>query len=106
MIYLTTMNIVLMIVAILGLAVAVGGLVATIRNDSFNIALIIGLLLCIGGAVGLVICIGKNKTSFEQRVQQAVYNLEITMAQIIEFQRYFTENIRKKDDVIARLMYI
>lgn len=105
MVYLTTVNIVLMIVAILGLAVAVGGLVATIKNG-FNIALIIGLLLCIGGAVGIVICIGKNKAKFEQRVQQAVYNLELTMAQIIEFQRYFTENIRKKDDVIARLMYI
>lgn len=105
MIYLTTVNIALMIVAILGLAVAVGGLVATIKNG-FNIALIIGFVMCIAGAVGLVICIGKNKTKYEQRVNQAVFNLEATMAQIVEFQRYFTENIRKKDDVISRLMYI
>ena len=43
---------------------------------------------------------------FQKRVDQAVYYLEATMAQIVEFQRYFSENLRKKDDVISRLSFI
>lgn len=105
LICINTFNIALVIVFFIALIVTVASIVKTV-SGAFTIALIIGIVLMLGSAAVLVFRIISGKKKFTERVDVAVHNLEGTMAQIIEFQRYFSENIYKKDDIIARLSFI
>lgn len=100
-----TFNIALLIVFFISLIVTVASIVKT-ANGSFTFALIIGIVLLIGSVAVLAFRIISGKKKFAERVDVAVHNLEGAMAQIIEFQRYFSENIYKKDDIIAKLNFI
>lgn len=105
MIYINTFNIALVILFFISLIVTVSSIVSCI-NEGFNVALIIGILLMLGSVGGLLLRSISGKKKFENRVNTAVYNLESTMAQVVEFQKYFTENLYKKDEVVAKLSYI
>lgn len=105
MICINTINIVLLIVFFISLIITVVS-IGTCVNSGFTPALIVGIVLMLGSAGIMAWRIMDGKKKFEIRVNTAVKNLESTMAQIVEFQRYFTENIRKKDDVIAKLSFI
>lgn len=105
MIYVNTVNIAMVIMFFVAMIITLVAAVQTARGG-FNAALIIGIVLMIVAVVVLVIRVISGKQKFTIRVNNAVQNLEGTMAQIIDFQRYFSENIRKKDDVISKLSYI
>ncbi len=100
-----TFNIVLLIIFFISLIVTVASIVEMAKSG-FNYAFIVGIVLMVGSVGVLGFRIMSGIKNFKLRVETAVYNLEGTMAQIVEFQRYFTENIRKKDDVISKLSYI
>lgn len=98
MIAINTLNIALVVLFFVALAITVASIAISIKSK-FTPALIIGFVLLFASVVILVWRYFSGKKKFQQRVDLAVYNLESTMTQIIEFQRYFTENIRKKDDM-------
>ncbi len=101
MIYMTTFNIAFLIVFFIALIV----LVTAIIKQSV-VAIIVGAVLLLGSAAAIALGILSNQKKYVARLNAAEHNLEGCMAQIIEFQRYFSENIYKKDDVLARLSYI
>ena len=105
MVCINTLNIVLVILFFIGLAVTVTS-VAMIAKSGFTAALPIGIVMMIVAVIVLVLRYFNGKQKFKQRVDAALTSLENTMAQIIEFQRFFSENIRKKDDLIAKLSYL
>ncbi len=105
MVCINAFNIALAIVFFISLIVTVASIVHCI-NSGFTYVLLVGIVLMLASAGVIVIRIFSGLKKFKQRVDSAVYNLEATMAQIIEFQRYFSENIRKKDEVISRLSFI
>ncbi len=105
MIYINNFNIALVIVFFLSLIISVSSIVSCI-NNGFTPALIVGIVLLLASVGILLWRVMDGKKKFEERVNNAIYNLESTMAQIVEFQRYFTENLYKKDEVIAKLSYI
>ena len=75
-------------------------------REEFTIALVIGLVLLLGSAAVVVLNSINNEKKFVKRVNAAIYYLENTIAQIVDFQRYFTLNIRKKDEILEKLMYL
>ena len=101
MIYMTTFNIAFLIVFFIALIV----LVTAIIKQSL-VAIIVGAVLLLGSAAAIALGIMSNQKKYIARVNAAEHNLEGCMAQIIEFQRYFSENIYKKDDVLARHSYV
>ena len=105
MICVNSFNIALVILFFISLIVTVSSIVSMV-NNGFTVAFIVGLVLMLGSVGVLLWRIMSSKKKFEERVNTAIYNLESTMAQIVEFQRYFTENLHKKDEVIAKLSYI
>lgn len=105
MVYINTFNIALLIVFFISLIITAASAVSTVKSG-FSPALIVGIILLLGSVAFLLWRISDGNRKFEDRVNTAVYNLEGTMAQIIEFQRYFTENIYKKDEIISKLSYI
>lgn len=105
MIYMNTVNIVMIILFLISLIVTTASIVQWI-SSGFTIALVIGLVLLAVSVVVFLINSKRSKEKFEKRVSEAVYNLENTMAQIVEFQRYFSENLHKKDEVLAKLSYL
>lgn len=105
MICINTINIALLIVFFISLIITVVS-IGICANSGFTPALIVGIILMLGSAGIIAWRIKDGQKKFQLRVDTAVKNLESTMAQIVEFQRYFTENIRKKDDVIAKLSFI
>ncbi len=105
MICINTLNIALLIVFFISLIITVVS-IGICANSGFTPALIVGIILMLGSAGIIAWRIKDGQKKFQLRVDTAVKNLESTMAQIVEFQRYFTENIRKKDDVIAKLSFI
>ncbi len=100
-----TFNIVLLIIFFISLIVTVASVIKLVESG-FNFVLIVGIVLMLASAGALAYRIIDGKKKFKVRVETAVYNLEGTIAQIVEFQRFFTENIRKKDDVISKLNFI
>lgn len=105
MIYLQGFNIALCIAIVVSLLITVSSIVTCI-NSGFTPALIVGIVIMIISIVLLVWQINVSKTKYKQRVEKGLYNLECTMAQIIDFQRFFSQNISKKDEVLAKLNFI
>ena len=105
MVCINAFNIALVIVFFISLIVTVASVVYLVQYG-FTFVLPVGAVLMLAAAGALVIRILSGLKKFRERVDTAVYYLEATMAQIVEFQRYFTENVRKKDEVISKLSFI
>lgn len=98
-------NIAAVIVFFISLAIAVGGLVATIKG-SFNAALIVGFVLMLAAAGFLAFRISTGFKNYGKRVGTNVQNLQMTIVEIVEFQRFFTANINVTTDILSKLEYI
>lgn len=105
MIWINTFNTALVILFFVSLLITLVSAVSCAKNG-FTPALLVGIVLMLGAAGGLALRYFSGKKAFRQRVDTAVSNLEGTMAQITEFQRVFSENIRKKDDITDILTYL
>ena len=105
MVCVNNFNVALLITFFISLIITVASIVMCVKSG-FTPVLIVGIILALGSAAFLAFRILNGLKKFQKRVDQAVYYLEATMAQIVEFQRYFSENLRKKDDVISRLSFI
>ena len=103
--YVNGLNIATVIVFFISLAVTVGSIVSMVANG-FTPVFIVGLVLMLLSAGFLAIRVINGKKKFEQRVNAAVQNLAMTISQIVEFQRYFSENISKKDEILSTIEFI
>lgn len=105
MVCINNFNIAAVIVFLISLAITVGSIVSTVKSG-FTPALIVGIVLMIASAGFVAFRIINGLKKFAERVQINIQNLQMTIAQIVEFQRYFTENINKTDDILSKLEYI
>ena len=105
MVYINNFNIAAVIVFLISLAITVGSVVSTLQNG-FTYALIVGVVLMLASAGFLAFRIVSGLKKFAERVETNVQNLQMTIAQIVEFQRFFTENINKTDSILSKLEYI
>lgn len=105
MVCLNNFNIAAVIVFLIALAITVGSIVSIVKNG-FTPALIVGIVLMLAAAGFLVFRILSGLKAFAERVETNIRNLQMTIAQIVEFQRFFTENINKSDDILSKLEYI
>ncbi len=106
MVCINTINIAAVIVFLLALAITVGSIVYTVNNGEFTWALIVGAVLMLAAAGFLAFRIVTGFKNFGQRVDSNVQNLQMTVAQIVEFQRGFTQNINKSADILSKIEYI
>lgn len=105
MVCINNFNIAAVIVFLISLAITVGSIV-TMVNSGFTAAFIVGLVLMLASAVFLVFRIMNGFKNFSKRIDANVQNLQMTIAQIVEFQRFFSENINKTDDILSKIEYI
>lgn len=105
MVCINNFNIAAVIVFLISLAITVGSIVSTVKNG-FTPALIVGIVLMLASAGFVAFRIISGLKKFAERVQTNIQNLQMTIAQIVEFQRFFTENINKTDDILSKLEYI
>ena len=105
MVCINNFNIAAVIVFLISLAITVGSIVSTVKNG-FTPALIVGIVLMLASAGFVAFRIISGLKKFAERVETNIRNLQMTIAQIVEFQRFFTENINKTDDILSKLEYI
>lgn len=105
MVCINNFNIAGVIVFLIALATTVGSIVHTV-NNGFTPALIVGIVLLLASAGFIAFRIINGLKTFEDRINTNVQNLQMTMAQIVEFQRYFTENLNKTNDILSKIEYI
>ena len=105
MVCINSFNIAAVIVFLLSLAITVGSIVRMV-NYGFTPAFIIGLVLMLASAGFIAFRVINGFKTFGQRVDANVQNLQMTIAQIVEFQRFFTENINKSTDILSKVEYI
>lgn len=105
MVCINNFNIAAVIVFLISLAITVGSIVSTVKNG-FTPALIVGIVLMLASAGFIAFRIISGLKKFAERVETNIRNLQMTIAQIVEFQRFFTENINKTDDILSKLEYI
>ena len=105
MVCINIFNIAAVIVFLISLAITVGSIVSTVKNG-FTPALIVGIVLMLASAGFIAFRIISGLKKFAERVETNIRNLQMTIAQIVEFQRFFTENINKTDDILSKLEYI
>lgn len=105
MVCINNFNIAAVIVFLISLAITVGSIVSIIKNG-FTPALIVGIVLMLASAGFIAFRIISGLKKFAERVETNIRNLQMTIAQIVEFQRFFTENINKTDDILSKLEYI
>lgn len=105
MVAINNFNIAAVIVFLISLAITVGSIVSMV-NNGFTPAFIVGLVLMLASAGFVAFRIISGLKAFAQRVDTNIQNLRMTIAQIVEFQRFFTENINKTDDILSKIEYI
>lgn len=105
MVCVNTINIAGIIVFLLSLAITVGSIVSTVQNG-FTPVLIVGIVLMFASLLLVVLRIVKGFTQFDSRVNMNIQNLQMTIAQIVEFQRYFSVNINRTTDIMSKIEYI
>lgn len=105
MVCINSFNIAAVIVFLLSLAITVGSIVRMV-NYGFTPAFIVGLVLMLASAGFIAFRVINGFKTFGQRVDANVQNLQMTIAQIVEFQRFFTENINKSTDILSKVEYI
>lgn len=105
MICINNFNIAAVIVFLIALAITVGSIVSIV-NSGFTPALIVGIVLMLAAAGFVAFRIFTGIKNFNKRIETNVQNLQMTIAQIVEFQRFFSENINKTDNVLSKIDYI
>ena len=105
MVCINNFNIAAVIVFLIALAITVGSIVSVVKHG-FTPALIVGIVLMLASAGFVAFRIMSGLKAFAARVETNVRNLQMTIAQIVEFQRFFTANINKTDDILSKLEYI
>lgn len=105
MVCINNFNIAAAIVFFVALAITVGSIVSMTKSG-FTPAFIVGIVLMLASAGFVVFRIMSGLKTFAERVETNVRNLQMTIAQIVEFQRFFTENINKTDDILSKLEFI
>ena len=105
MVCINNFNIAAVIVFLIALAITVGSIVSVVKHG-FTPALIVGIVLMLASAGFVAFRIMSGVKAFAARVETNVRNLQMTIAQIVEFQRFFTANINKTDDILSKLEYI
>lgn len=105
MVCINNFNIAAVIVFLIALAITVGSIVSFVKHG-FTPALIVGIVLMLASAGFVAFRIMSGVKAFAARVETNVRNLQMTIAQIVEFQRFFTANINKTDDILSKLEYI
>lgn len=105
MVCINNFNITAVIVFLIALAITVGSIVSFVKHG-FTPALIVGIVLMLASAGFVAFRIMSGLKAFAARVETNVRNLQMTIAQIVEFQRFFTANINKTDDILSKLEYI
>lgn len=105
MVCINNFNITAVIVFLIALAITVGSIVSVVKHG-FTPALIVGIVLMLASAGFVAFRIMSGLKAFAARVETNVRNLQMTIAQIVEFQRFFTANINKTDDILSKLEYI
>ena len=75
-------------------------------NSGFTPVIFVGIVLMLASAGFVAYRIINGFKKFGERVETALQNLAMTISQIVDFQRYFSENINKKDEILSIVEFI
>lgn len=105
MVCVNNLNIAAVVVFFIALAITVGSIVAIV-NSGFTPVIFVGIVLMLASAGFVAYRIMNGIKKFGERVEAAVQNLAMTISQIVDFQRYFSENLSKKDEILSIVEFI
>lgn len=105
MVCVNSLNIAAVVVFFIALAITVGSIVSIV-NSGFTPVIFVGIVLMLASAGFVAYRIINGFKKFEERVESALQNLAMTISQIVDFQRYFSENINKKDEILSIVEFI
>ena len=100
MVCVNSLNIAAVVVFFIALAITVGSIVSIV-NSGFTPVIFVGIVLMLASAGFVAYRIINGFKKFGERVETALQNLAMTISQIVDFQRYFSENINKKDEILS-----
>lgn len=105
MVCVNSLNIAAVVVFFIALAITVGSIVSIV-NSGFTPVIFVGIVLMLASAGFVAYRIINGFKKFGERVETALQNLAMTISQIVDFQRYFSENINKKDEILSIVEFI
>lgn len=105
MVCVNSLNIAAVVVFFIALAITVGSIVSIV-NSGFTPVIFVGIVLMLASAGFVTYRIINGFKKFGERVETALQNLAMTISQIVDFQRYFSENINKKDEILSIVEFI
>lgn len=105
MVCVNSLNIAAVVVFVIALAITVGSIVSIV-NSGFTPVIFVGIVLMLASAGFVAYRIINGFKKFGERVETALQNLTMTISQIVDFQRYFSENINKKDEILSIVEFI
>lgn len=105
MVCVNSLNIAAVVVFFIALAITVGSIVSIV-NSRFTPVIFVGIVLMLASAGFVAYRIINGFKKFGERVETALQNLAMTISQIVDFQRYFSENINKKDEILSIVEFI
>lgn len=105
MVCVNSLNIAAVVVFVIALAITVGSIVSIV-NSGFTPVIFVGIVLMLASAGFVAYRIINGFKKFRERVETALQNLAMTISQIVDFQRYFSENINKKDEILSIVEFI
>lgn len=105
MVCVNSLNIAAVVVFVIALAITVGSIVSIV-NSGFTPVIFVGIVLMLASAGFVAYRIINGFKKFRERVEMALQNLAMTISQIVDFQRYFSENINKKDEILSIVEFI
>lgn len=105
MVCVNSLNIAAVVVFVIALAITVGSIVSIV-NSGFTPVIFVGIVLMLASAGFVAYRIINGFKKFRERVEKALQNLAMTISQIVDFQRYFSENINKKDEILSIVEFI
>ena len=105
MVCVNSLNIAAVVVFFIALAITVGSIVSIV-NFGFTPVIFVGIVLMLASAGFVAYRIINGFKKFGERVETALQNLAMTISQIVDFQRYFSENINKKDEILSIVEFI
>lgn len=105
MVCVNSLNIAAVVVFVIALAITVGSIVSIV-NSGFTPVIFVGIVLMLASAGFVAYRIINGFKKFGERVETALQNLAMTISQIVDFQRYFSENINKKDEILSIVEFI
>lgn len=105
MVCVNSLNIAAVVLFFIALAITVGSIVSIV-NSEFTPVIFVGIVLMLASAGFVAYRIINGFKKFGERVETALQNLAMTISQIVDFQRYFSENINKKDEILSIVEFI